>query len=982
MAFLTTNHLFQPRFNTSFFVVNRVSNKAFIPAALLMATSGMSLTAQRAIAQENTTVNPPGPVMEYNRDTGVVEVDNNTFNLRTGNFENTSNIPLPTLLPEITRQGVALPVDRSQLVPNTVELTVDEAYVREALDDALDERRGEATYVLTPNSVELTTRFNLNYRAGSHTYGEGIEVTVTDQNGEETFQDSAFVRGDRVRRGPDNRLLPSNNSVQATYGTTDAVTLRVLNLRRDGAEPSESGIYFSESGEFIVEDLQNGGDLDFDDGEYVRISGGRGEAEATVRESEVTTETQVIETPLDPEVREEEVVDSEEVTTFLEMDAVTLEERDWGQVAIPNTASGSLLLGHATSARTADGEVLVYDRYANAGQARAGSDGLSLTGQLAPLVNNPNVPPTLLSGNLTFNPFVGDNEAGATATVGLTQFLTRTHRPATDVAGNEILRPDEGGRRLVEPTGAFNNRRWVGYVPPGPDETALGSELISVGGIFELPGDLPVVVSAPDAQQVGRGNAAYTDNVGGFLVEAPDGELSFIPQWTGTGYAQESLTFEAGEATRLIYALVPQQPGQNLRLGETYGVTRDVNSYRITEGGFMVISADRQPQNFAQEATGVYAVEDTLPNRANAVTAIFNGIPGRYAQVPGGERVPTLDVTVASGVDARVGNTLFPVETVPGDPGQSAYAQTTRAAGFYLSGSLTGGIGNQRNTVNSVSGDMQLAQNEIRTFTTLNRFLTPVTQEDRVVVETTERSRLSGRALFDINERGELVNARFVEQSSEELGSTSRELDRKRRIKRGTERLISSEVINESVVAVGDPEILEFDQTSASSNDESVANFAPVQGELTLGGVFNFGNTPWTAAANTLRAELFLQDTVFGRGRSGTEVGWRAEVLFHPFGEARRDAYQYDAAGNAIALYQTEPMVDSAGNPMMEAVEDVNGNLVMVAMNQFKLDDSGNRIAQQVGTGTPNGPGVYLRVQDSFDDNDGVVFAGGLELSF
>lgn len=287
MAFLTTNHLFQPRFNTSFFVVNRVSNKAFIPAALLMATGGMSLTAQHAIAQESAVVNPPGPVMEYNRDTGVVEVDNNTFNLRTGDFENTSNIPLPTLLPEITRQGVALPVDRTQLVPNTVELSVDEAYIREALDNALDERRGEATYVLTPNSVELTTRFNLSYRAGSHAYGEGIEVTVTDQDGEETFQEAAFVRGDRVRRGPNNRLLPSSDSVQATYGTTDAVTLRVLNLRRDGFEPRESGIYFSESGEFIVEDLQNGGDLDFDDGEYVRISGGRGEAEATVRESEI-----------------------------------------------------------------------------------------------------------------------------------------------------------------------------------------------------------------------------------------------------------------------------------------------------------------------------------------------------------------------------------------------------------------------------------------------------------------------------------------------------------------------------------------------------------------------------------------------------------------------------------------------------------------------------------------------------------------------
>ena len=973
MTFLKSNHRFQSKLITQL----SYSNKTFIPVALLMVAGGTGLSAQSASAQ----INPPGPVMQYNPQTGVVEVDSNTFNIRTGDFENTSNIPLPTLLPETTREGVALPVDRSRLVPNDIEITVDEDYIRRALDDSLDDGRGEGTYILTPDSVELTTDFNLNYRVGSHDFGEGIEVIVNDGDGSEISRESAFVRGDSIERGPNGAQLPSSNSIRTTYDTDDTVRLRVLNLRQEGVAPSESGIYFSESGELIVEDLPNGGDLDFDDGEYVEIFGGRGEALATVREQEVETEEQVTETPLEPEIREEESSETEEVTSIIEMDAVTVEDIDWGEVELPETTATSVRLGHATAARTAAGELLVYDRYARAGQVRAGSDGLGLTGQLAPLVNNPNVPPTLLSGNLTFNPFVGDNEAAATATVGLTQFLTRTHRTARDIFGNEILTPDEGGRRLVEPAGLFNNRRWVGYVPPEPDETVLGSALSSVAGVFDLPGDSPVVVAAPDAQRVGRGNAAYTDNVGGLLVESASGELSFVPQWTGSGYAPDPLTLEAGEATRIIYALVPQQSGQNLQLGETYAVARDVDSYRIAEGGFTVISADRQPQNFVQETAEVYAVEDTLPNRANAVTAIFNGIPGSYAEVPGGQQVPTVDVTNAQEADARVGNTLFPLDTVAGDPGQAAYAQTTRAAGFYLGGSLTGGIGNQRNRVTEVSGDMIIEQDELRTLTTIDTFSTPIVQEDRVLVETTTRSQLSGRALFDIDEDGVLTNARFLEQSSEVLSTDSRELERDTMIRRGEESLIASRV-EESSEAIGEPDILEFDQISSDSQTESEANFSPVQGELTLGGLFNFGNTPWTAAANTLRAEIFARDTVFGRSGSGSEVGWRAEALFHPFGEVRREAYQYDENGNAIAIYKTEPMLDSNGNQMMETIEDADGNSVLIAMNQFALDESGNRIAQTVGTGSPTGPGVYLRVQDAFDDDEGVVVAGGLELSF
>ena len=172
-----------------------------------------------------------------------------------------------------------------------------------------------------------------------------------------------------------------------------------------------------------------------------------------------------------------------------------------------------------------------------------------------------------------------------------------------------------------------------------------------------------------------------------------------------------------------------------------------------------------------------------------------------------------------------------------------------------------------------------------------------------------------------------------------------------------------------------------FDEETAV-REESEANFSPVRGELVFGGVMNFGNTSWSAAANTLRTELFARDTVFGRSNRGSEIGWRAEALFHPFGEVRRDAYQYDSSGNAVAVYQTEPAFDANGNRLTETLSGVSGGSVTMPVSQFVTDENGNRIPQQVGTGTPKGPGIYLRAEDAFDDDEGLVFAGGLELSF
>lgn len=62
-----------------------------------------------------------------------------------------------------------------------------------------------------------------------------------------------------------------------------------------------------------------------------------------------------------------------------------------------------------------------YDRYSGVAQVRLGSDELGLMG----LVKQPQVPPTLLTGNITVDPTANDNQAGLTVTVGVTQFLHR-----------------------------------------------------------------------------------------------------------------------------------------------------------------------------------------------------------------------------------------------------------------------------------------------------------------------------------------------------------------------------------------------------------------------------------------------------------------------------------------------------------------------------------------------------------------------------
>lgn len=933
-----------------------------------------------------------------NRDpnTGGVSINRNAYTIDTGTLTNSSNIPIPVALPARTNPGQTVPTaNDGTLAPNSVILGTDLEYIRDNFGSVINGGPTGPTYTLQDSSINVTTELNLNQVVGEHAFAEGIRVRVLDADGNVVPNASvidsngqpvtrAFVKGDGVTVGPNGQPLNATESLFVTYAEGERVEIQLLNVRSDSAAASESGAYFNANGDLIVEDLQGGGDKDFNDGDYLSLRMGRGEAIAVEEDINVTFSTRTDETPLEPDIRREVVVvEDGEVETIETAEDVVTEATRRGQVEIPESAATRL--GHAVGVQTEAGEQLVYSRYASTGQVRAGSDGFSAAGQLAPLVGNPDAPPTLFSGELTFNPWVSDGTAGLVGSVGITQFLSRTHRLAEDALGNEITSEQSG--RLLEPTGLFSNRRLVGYVPDRSDEVIRGEQLSSNDGVFQLPADSAIMIAPPNAWQVGAGNAAYTRNVGGLIIERAGGQMVFVPQWDRDEYARSPISLEPGEATRAIYALVPQQSGQNLRVGQTYEVVSGPAGYQIAAGGFRIISADQQPQNFLKETEEVYAVEDTIAAQ-NAATAVFNGVQGLYTEFLSGDRASTVDLIDPGEADARVGNEIYPI--LASDGGQNAYARTTRAFGFYLGGSLTGGIGNQQDTLIRRRSTIVTATDRQRFRETTNLFSTPVSQVEATTVETTARSQRTGTATFEINTDGLLENPTFSPVSTALLDSEQRDLETTTTTIAGEEVLADSTTTEVIETLDTRTSIIERDATTET---DSYANAAPVEGAIALGGVFNFGNTPWTPAANTLRAELFLKNTIIGRSSEGAEVGWRAAAIFHPFGERQRAAYQYDEAGRAIPLYKTEPVIDASGEPVVEMIRAASGETVAVQVNRFiTAADSdadrnsavapSRRIPQTVGTGRARGPGVYIRAQDTWNDDDGVMIDGGVQFSF
>ncbi|MGP1386574.1 MAG: hypothetical protein ACTS2F_23650 [Thainema sp.] len=936
-------------------------------------------------------------------DDGAFRINQNAFDIFSGPLENDSNIPLPDGPVENPQEGHAQPVIDGKLAPNAINIEADTNYIQGELQRQIPECLGQQGICpLRPedfrlpnqSSLQLRTRFNVCRCLGNHRYGEGIEVNVYAPDGTLRESQRVFIRGDLVESDPAGNLLPSTDSIEVVYGARDRVELRVLNLRpgpNGTVTEHESAIYANINGSLAVEDWQNGGDLDFNDGNYFEIHHGTGQAhllgQGQFENIDVTVTTEIVETPLDP-LERQTVTQVEDIVIERQQFTEVEETRDYGDIEVPTTDTN--LLPHAAGLRTANGEQLIYNQYAAAAQVRLGTEGAVLTGQLPPLNNNPAAAPTLLIGTARLNPFADNNNAGLTASVGITQFLHSTHANAIDMYGNRIANPDPDGPRLVQPTGLINDRHIIGYVPATPDQVIPGVSLDSPNGIFEVPTDQGVIITPPDPALVGPGDAAYTDNVGGLIIEWSDGTAEFVPQWTQEGFATVPITLAAGQANRVIYALVPQQTGQNLSLGQSYALQfapdGDEDQYVIADGGFRVISAVHHSQNFVLETNGVCAVEDTLPGR-NAVTAYFNGIQGIYREQVGGEWVATVDLTDPTSADARVGNALSTEEQIiSGDPGQTGYYVTNRAGGLYVRGSLTLGLGNQEDVVTTTSSTYE-AQVETHTVTTTTNFyLTPRTQLDQYTTTTTDTTitdiQREGDATFDVGMDGLISNVEIVLDPAQIDEQTTTEQEREFD---GTDIVQNPEFLANRTVGI-DRTIIRWQPTlinrQVETGTDTYPNLSPLLGELALGAVLNFGNTPWTPAANTLRTELFVRGTTIGQCHDQDDIGLRAEVVFHPFGEEQRPAYEYDISGNLVPIFQTEPVRDRNQEAVHELVETVDGELLQVPVNQFIYDDNGDRIPETVGTGKTPGPGIFLSLEELLTDDDGPTVVGGLQLTF
>jgi hypothetical protein len=122
-----------------------------------------------------------------------------------------------------------------------------------------------------------------------------------------------------------------------------------------------------------------------------------------------------------------------------------------------------------------------------------------------------------------------------------------------------------------------------------------------------------------------------------------------------------------------------------------------------------------------------------------------------------------------------------------------------------------------------------------------------------------------------------------------------------------------------------------------------------------------------------------MRGIVIGQSHDSGDTGLRAEAVFNPFGEEQRPAYGFDLAGNPTPLYQTRPLLDEQGNPVYAMIADASGQSIPVVNYEFVYDDAGQRIPQTVGTGRAVGPGVYVRIEQLFNNQNGPTVVGGLK---
>ncbi len=60
------------------------------------------------------------------------------------------------------------------MAPNSIEITADLDYISRSFNNILMEDMSNATYTIMPDSLRMTTQFDVKYRQGDHAFDEGI----------------------------------------------------------------------------------------------------------------------------------------------------------------------------------------------------------------------------------------------------------------------------------------------------------------------------------------------------------------------------------------------------------------------------------------------------------------------------------------------------------------------------------------------------------------------------------------------------------------------------------------------------------------------------------------------------------------------------------------------------------------------------------------------------------------------------------------
>jgi hypothetical protein len=913
----------------------------------------LSESQPETLSAQNTIVN----------EDGTFNVDLNAFDLESVN-PNNQDIPGQSESLILGPEAEANPgLSNENLAPNAVQYRLDPVNIATQISDQLP---GAS---LQPGSVEATSTIELKRNPGAAGYAQELTAVVYGPDGKVKSKDTIATRGEQVVQGTNGEELPSEAKLEIKYGIGDRLVVSAGNIRNNGEKSTQSGVYVvAPDGKFqklTVEDMQGGGDKDANDALLSENLDAIGSALIDQRYTLVTSKPFVEET----RTNEQAVVNTQEQRNRVEY-------RDWREIEQQKIRDEqpitgvlhSNLLSHSNGIPIDEEGAAIFQTQASNRSFQLGTEGASVVFQSKPL-GDPTAPPTILTGTANFDPFAKPGNTIFDATATLNQFLTPTHDKAIDpTTGKPIMDPNNPTKHALVSDGIGGDpQRLAGYVPEVPDRILPGQSIPSENGVFSLPKNEAILVGPTDYEEVGRGRSWYTDNVGGLIIEKSDGSSAFIPQWNKDGFVKSLTEFEAGEINKITYALVPEQDGQNLKLNKSYPVTTDKDGNYVTqspEGTFKVIAADKNPENFEQYNPGieVYGVEDTLPNITNARGLI----QGEYRQEKEGELIKTNDVSDAKNSDARLGNNVqTPAIPLSGEPGQNPYNHAPQnVGGLVASASLSTGVGRRDVTSTTITTDIGKEEKSTVRDTVDVSSVTPGQKVTKTpgTNTSTEIFNKTSEAKFNVDETGKLGLGDVTVIDNKLISSTSakdlRSEDSKTTFVQTapttqTEKLVSSEQLS-SVVWVTDKKI------TTEQEKETELAIAPVMGKVSVDYIQNLGGTAWTDAANKLVVGGYVQGVVAGESDGNpTEYGARAKFVLNPLGEEQKPAFNVSSTGKATPIYETKPVMDDEGKPIMTTITTPDGRQLEVEVNEFIRDANGQLMQEKTGTGKAKGPQMY-----------------------